>query len=261
MFIRKRANGYYYLVEKIGGREKYILSLGKDPTRYEAMIKEGKELAVMLKENPILANSLGAARERLKSAARNFQLKRATIKPIPIGDVYYADPPWKYDFSETITREIENQYPTMELAEIQNLPMPDVPDSALFLWATAPKLIEALAVMEAWGYRYKTNLVWDKEKIGMGYWFRGKHELLLVGTKGAMSPPAASNRIASVYREARGEHSVKPIEIHSVIESMLPGLRYVELFARSPYSDKWQVWGNEIEGVRLIAQNAHNEEL
>jgi len=260
VFIKKRGNGYYYLAEWVGDKQIYIMSIGKDPTRYEAMINEGKGLAAMLSENPILANSLGVAKERLKSADRNLRLKRSKLPPIPEGDVYYADPPWKYDFSETITREIENQYPTMELEEIQNLPMPDVPDSALFLWATAPKLIEALAVIEAWGYHYKTNLVWDKEKIGMGYWFRGKHELLLVGTKGAMSPPIAGNRIPSVYREARGEHSVKPIEIHSVIESMLPNLRYVELFARSPYSDKWQVWGNEIEGVRLIAQNAHNKE-
>ena len=100
--------------------------------------------------------------------------------------------------------------------------------------------------MKAWGYTYKTNMVWDKEKIGMGYWFRGQHEMLLVGTKGNMSPPAPSNRKSSVLRQKRGGHSVKPEEIHATIEAMLPGLQYVELFARKPYNDKWRVWGNEI---------------
>jgi len=73
----------------------------------------------------------------------------------------------------------------------------------LYLWATAPKLLEAIEVMKAWNFSYKTHAIWDKEKIGMGYWFRGQHELLLVGTKGHFSPPAASLRIPSVIREAR----------------------------------------------------------
>ena len=247
MFIKTRGDGRYYLAEWIGGKQKYIMSLKKDQViRYREMIKEGIGLAALLRERPILVESLGTARERLKSADRNLRLRRSKLPPIPEGDVYYADPPWRYDFSETIVREVENQYPTMELAEIQNLPIPDMPDTALFLWATAPKLTEALSVMTAWGYQYKTNLVWDKEKIGMGYWFRGRHELLLVGTKGNMPPPVASSRIPSVYREARGEHSAKPVDIHAILENMLPNLRYVELFARSPYSPKWQVWGNEI---------------
>ena len=134
----------------------------------------------------------------------------------------------------------------MELEAIKSLYIPSPPDSVLFLWATAPKLTEALQVMAAWEYNYKTNMVWDKEKIGMGYWFRGQHELLLIGTKGNMSPPAPSNRSSSVYRQRRVGHSAKPTELHDVIETMLPDLRYVELFARKPYSDKWQVWGNEV---------------
>jgi len=246
MFVMKRGNGHYFLAEKVNGKVKYIKSLGKDPSGYKKTIKEGERLGAILLKTPILAESLGVATKRLISSERNLRLKLSELPPIPEGDVYYADPPWQYDFSATISREIENQYPTMELEKIINLPLPNMPDSILFLWATAPKLIEAMAVMKEWGYSYKTNMVWDKEKIGMGYWFRGQHELLLVGTKGNISPPIASKRIPSIYRQARTDHSVKPPEIHDEIENMLPNLRYVELFARHPYNDKWEVWGNEV---------------
>ena len=91
--------------------------------------------------------------------------------------VIYTDPAWKYDFAETDSRKIENQYPTMELEEIKNLPINEIADTncVLYLWATAPKLIEALEVIKAWGFEYKTHAIWDKGVIGMGYWFRGQH--------------------------------------------------------------------------------------
>ena len=67
--------------------------------------------------------------------------------------------------------------------------MPAEPDCVLYMWATAPKLREALQVVAAWGFEYVTNAVWVKDRIGMGYWFRGRHELLLVAKRGAVSPP------------------------------------------------------------------------
>ena len=109
------------------------------------------------------------------------------------------------------------------------------------------KLREALDVMSAWGFEYKTCAVWDKVKIGMGYWFRGQHEMLLVGTKGQYSPPPPELRISSVYTEARREHSAKPKHYYDMIETMFPGRSYLELFARQRNNDKWEVWGNQIE--------------
>ena len=91
-------------------------------------------------------------------------------------EVVYADPPWRYDFSKSDSREIENQYPTMTVDEICALKIPSAKNSVLYLWATAPKLREALQVMAAWGFEYKSHGIWDKEIIGMGYWFRGQHE-------------------------------------------------------------------------------------
>lgn len=160
-------------------------------------------------------------------------------------DVIYADPPWEYDFSETDSRAIENQYPTMPVGKIKKLQIPTQEDAVLFLWATAPKLREALEVMETWGFTYRTNAVWDKEKIGMGYWFRGQHELLLVGVKGKFSPPDAKIRFSSIIRKVRTKHSVKPDCIYSMIETMFPNGKYLELFARKQ-RPRWENWGLDI---------------
>jgi N6-adenosine-specific RNA methylase IME4 len=159
--------------------------------------------------------------------------------------VIYADPPWRYSFSKSDSRKIENQYPTMSVDEICSLQVPAAKDCVLYLWATAPKLQEALKVMKAWGFEYKTHAVWDKEKIGMGFWFRGQHELLLVGTRGHVSPPAQSQRTSSVYRYARARHSKKPNEIRSMIASWFPESTKLEMFCRYP-AEGWDVWGNEV---------------
>ena len=159
-------------------------------------------------------------------------------------EVIYADPPWRYSFSKSKSRQIENQYPTMTCEEICALKIPSARDAVLFLWATAPKLREALRVMDAWKFTYVTQAVWDKERVGMGYWFRGQHELLLVGTKGQASPPDAEHRVSSVFREARGKHSAKPQCVYEWIEAAFPDRLKLEMYCRSPRAG-WAVFGNE----------------
>lgn len=162
--------------------------------------------------------------------------------------VIYADPPWRYENPPigATSRAIENHYPTMTLEEICALPVRDLAtDSAiLYLWATAPKLAECFEVIQAWGFEYRTNMVWDKEKIGMGYHARNQHELLLICKRGDIPPPEAGKQPASVYREARGPHSAKPSFFAEMIEATYPGLPKIELFCRSP-RDGWAVWGNQ----------------
>lgn len=173
-----------------------------------------------------------------------------TLPPQPLDglyDVILADPPWQYDFAPTESRAISNNYPTMGLDEIKAVEIPVAENAVLFLWATAPKLQEALEVMQSWGFIYKTNAIWDKEIIGMGYWFRGQHELLLVGTKGNFAPPAAEDRESSVYHEKRTQHSKKPMHYYELIEKAFPNKRYLELFARQKFNDLWAVWGNQID--------------
>ncbi len=169
--------------------------------------------------------------------------------PIPedLFDIIYADPPWQYEHSETKSRDVENQYPTMSLDEIKTLIIPSADNAVLFLWATAPKLEEAIDVINSWGFKYRTCAIWDKEIIGMGYWFRGQHELLLLGIKGEVLTPESNIRESSVYKEKRTEHSKKPDHYYQLIESYFPNRKYLELFARNQYNEKWSVWGNQIE--------------
>jgi N6-adenosine-specific RNA methylase IME4 len=160
--------------------------------------------------------------------------------------VVLADPPWRYEHVRTKSRRVENHYATMPLADICALPVANLaaPDSVLFLWATAPKLPEALRVMDAWGFAYRTQAMWDKCRIGMGYWFRGQHELLLLGTRGKPRTPAFGSRASSVIRSPRGRHSAKPPAARALIEAMFPAARRLELFAREQ-SPGWDVWGAE----------------
>jgi N6-adenosine-specific RNA methylase IME4 len=160
-------------------------------------------------------------------------------------EIVLADPPWRYDFAETDCRQIENQYPTMTVEDIEAMVPATAENCVLLLWATAPKLQEAMRVMEVWGFTYKTHAIWDKEKIGMGYWFRGQHELILVGTKGQCSPPEPADRVSSVFRgEPRAGHSVKPEDVYQFIERAFAGKSKLEMFAREERAG-WQSMGNE----------------
>ena len=160
--------------------------------------------------------------------------------------VLYADPPWRYEHVESESRAIENQYPTMTLDDICALRVHDLatPDAILFLWATSPKLAESMRVIEAWGFTYRTCAVWDKQKIGMGYYFRQQHELLLIATRGEIPPPSPEFRPPSVYAEPKSSHSKKPQWFAETIESMYSELPKIELFCRSPRKG-WAVWGNQ----------------
>lgn len=162
-------------------------------------------------------------------------------------NVIYADPPWQYDYSQSTAREIENQYPTMTLEDICNLPINNVAgtDCVLFMWATSPKLSEAMEVLQAWGFEYRTNGVWIKDKIGMGYYFRQQHELLLIATRGNIPAPSPDARVSSVIEAPRTDHSKKPEQVYEIIERMYGDLPMIELFCRNR-REGWEAWGNQV---------------
>lgn len=163
-------------------------------------------------------------------------------------EVVYADPPWRYENPPVGGgRAIERQYSTMPVEAIRNMPVADVsaPDAVLFLWATNPLLRQALSVLESWGFDYKTNAVWCKDKIGTGYWFRQQHELLLVGRRGDAKHPPPELRRSSVFDARRIAHSHKPWTVAEWIEQAYPDRRRVELFAREQRPG-WAAWGNEL---------------
>jgi N6-adenosine-specific RNA methylase IME4 len=192
------------------------------------------------------AEAEGWNRNELRRAVRESKIRLVEPPPLPQGtySLIYADPPWRYEHSMTDARRIENQYPTMELEDICSMQVPAAEDCVLFLWATSPKLAESMQVIERWGFTYRTCAVWDKEVIGMGYYFRQQHELLLVATKGTPGAPEESVRTSSVIRSKREQHSKKPELVYELIETMYPKLKKIELFCRESRNG-WAGWGNQ----------------
>ena len=165
--------------------------------------------------------------------------------------VVYADPPWHFDvYNEMsgVERAAGNHYPTLALDDICALPVANLAtdDAVLFLWTTASHLQESWSVIQAWGFQYVSNIVWLKDKLGLGYWVRNQHEVLLICRRGDMPTPLPTNRPSSVIISPRREHSRKPDEAYELIERMYPELPRIELFARQARSG-WDAWGNEVE--------------
>lgn len=169
--------------------------------------------------------------------------------------VIYADPPWNWKArsAKGEGRSAKNHYDTMTLEQIKNMrPFIDAyraEDCVLLLWATDPMLEEALDVMLAWGFIYKTvGFTWVKTNrdgspfTGMGYWTRANPEMCLLGTRGR--PQRLAKDVPQLIMAPRGAHSAKPPEVRKRIERLLPG-PYLELFARET-ADGWYSWGNEI---------------
>ncbi len=198
------------------------------------------------------AKEIRAARTEERRNERIEKIVAISTNNAPVGSiaerypVIYLDPPWRYEHAESESRAIENQYPTMSLEEIKAMDMTKVAfdDCVMFMWATSPKLAEAFEVLDAWGFSYRTCAVWDKPKIGMGYYFRQQHELLLIAVKGQPPTPAPADRPSSVFSYPRGNHSAKPHEVYEIIEAMYPTLPKIEMFCRTP-REGWGVWGNQ----------------
>lgn len=162
--------------------------------------------------------------------------------------IIYADPPWSYRNKKTggsMKSGSAVKYPTMSIEEIKALPVGDISESdcALFLWATVPLLPEALEVMKAWGFKYKTSLFWRKiMSLGMGFWYRGQVEMLLLGIRGKVR--AFRIQKANIIQTKTRRHSQKPDEFRALIEATDLSPR-IELFARERIFG-WDSWGNEI---------------
>ena len=192
------------------------------------------------------AVSIADAFKNINKQKRERMHEEKRTRELPTGKyaVIYADPPWQYDNSG-FNESADNQYPTMPLDEICELPIGDLADetTVLFLWATNPLLPEALQVMASWGFEYKTNIAWIKDAgRGKGWYLKSKHELLLIGVKSETPHPI--ERPDSCFEADRGNvHSRKPEKAYEIIESMYPGNK-VELFSRVE-RDGWDSWGNE----------------
>lgn len=200
------------------------------------------------------AAEAGATVKQLRERVR--EIKAADAPPLPDGvyRVIYADPPWEYGDKRTNDSQsgsAESQYPTMPIDAICGLPIREMAatDSVLFLWATAPLLTEAVQVIEAWGFTYKAQFVWDKLKGFNGHYNDVRHELLLVATRGSCVP-SVDTLDPSVISEKRTKHSRKPDRFYELIERLYPpgDATHVELFARRSRNG-WQSWGNQVDAA------------
>jgi N6-adenosine-specific RNA methylase IME4 len=185
-----------------------------------------------------------AARIQRIAAIANNNTDLPTGQQWPI---ILADPPWRYEHpAYGLTRDVEEHYPTLTLEDICALPVTRLAmsDSLLFVWVPPPILEQAFAVIRAWGFDYRTGIVWVKQWIGMGNYVRQQHEHLLIARRGEFPTPHERDRPSSIISAPRREHSRKPDQAYELIERMYPTLPKIELFARSR-RDGWDTWGNE----------------
>ncbi len=167
-----------------------------------------------------------------------------------------ADPPWRFqNRTGKVAPEHRrlNRYATMSLDEIHELPVAAVAakNAHLYLWVPNALLPEGLRVMESWGFRYVSNIVWAKRRKdggpdgrGVGFYFRNVTEVLLFGVRGSMRTLAPARRQVNMMETQKREHSRKPDEQYALIQSCSPG-PYLELFARSAMPG-WVAWGDEV---------------
>jgi N6-adenosine-specific RNA methylase IME4 len=194
-----------------------------------------------------LHRQIAVEARRAEAASRAQSLAAKTY------NVILADPPWEYD-NKGVNGAAANHYDPMPLPDIcallNNYSFRVAPNAVLFLWTTAPFLRDAFAVIDAWDFTYKTNIVWvktDLQKPGNGWYTRIHHEHLLVATRGSMTPLVnPSPPLSSVISAAVQEHSRKPDSVHTMLETLYPGCSYLELFARRSRPG-WATFGNEID--------------
>jgi len=188
------------------------------------------------------------------SSAQNLLAHSSGIKFATL----LADPPWQFDNK---TGKVApghrrlNRYDTLSLEEIKRLPIPELTGNVahLYLWVPNALLPQGPSVMKAWGFQYKSNIVWHKirrdggpDGRGVGFYFRNVTELLLFGIKGKRARTlAAGRRQVNFLATRKREHSRKPDEQYAIIESCSPG-PYLEMFARGTRPG-WTAWGDQAD--------------
>jgi N6-adenosine-specific RNA methylase IME4 len=225
---------------------------------YVEQVKAIREVA------PELVEKIKTGEIKITEAAR--QVKRdevsRAVEPLPSSRyrVIYADPPWQYndsrvglaDFSATAA---EDHYPTMPTVDICALPVRELADdnAVLFCWATFPLLTDAMEVVRAWGFQYKTAFVWAKGRPNFGHYHNANAELLIVATRGSCTPDAdkRESQVQAIERTAR--HSEKPEEFRAMIDRLYSRGRAIELFRRGEKIKtsvrEWDIWGNEAKAA------------
>jgi len=163
-----------------------------------------------------------------------------------------ADPPWHFRTWSANGKGRSPTYDTMSFEELADMPIVSMgaPDCALFMWVIDSHLQDALDLIQAWQFQYKTiGFIWVKPSIGLGYWTRKQAEVCLLATRG--KPKRIGRAISQVLHAPRREHSRKPDQIYADIEGLVDG-PYMELFARQRWPG-WDQWGNQVDRFEAVA--------
>ena len=235
------------LAQTFGTNSRYV----SDAQRFK---KEKPEVFEQIKNGTI---NISEAKKEEKKEQR-IELINKQIQDIEAGelpqlkglfDVVSVDPPWNYEGEnrnktsfDSVGRRVANPYPEMSTQEIKQIELPLMKDSIVFLWTTHKFLPDALEILKEWNLEYKGTLVWNKEKMGMGAWFRMQCEFCLVGIKG--KPYWENTKYRDILNEPRREHSRKPDSFFTMVEEITLGRR-LEYFSREKRQG-WEVFGNDV---------------
>ena len=164
-------------------------------------------------------------------------------------DIVSVDPPWNYEGKtdkitsfDSIGRRSANPYPEMSTNDIKKIKLPLMDNAVVLLWTTHKFLPDAFEILKEWNLEYKATLIWNKEKMGMGAWFRMQCEFCLVAIKG--KPYWENTKYRDIFKETRRQHSRKPDGFYDMINNITLG-RKLDYFSRESRNG-WEVFGNDI---------------
>jgi len=220
--------------------------------------KAPEEVKAKLRTGEVSINAAYKEIKKEEKKAERIDVIKKQIEDIEQGelpelkglfDVVSVDPPWNYEGEtkkitsfDAVGRRVANPYPEMSTNEIKKIKLPLMDDAVVLLWTTHKFLPDAFDILKEWGLDYKATLVWNKEKIGMGAWFRMQCEFCLVGVKG--KPYWENTKYRDIIEEPRRQHSRKPDIFFDVIDKITLG-RKLDYFSREKRNG-WEVFGNDL---------------
>lgn len=236
--------------------EKFVLELGVQPAGL--VLTDWSKLQVIRpyvnidNVDEYIAKAASLSRSDLRKEIQEEKFKSLPKPEVPQDkyEVIVIDPPWPYEtVYDPETRRVGNPYPEMSLNEIENnaLGVKSVSDvsadnSIIWLWTTHKFLPASFNLLEKWGFDYKITMVWNKERMGMGYWLRCQAEFCLLGIKGKPAWYLENER--DILTIARKEHSRKPDEFYEMVKRLSPDTKRIDIFSREK-RDGFEQYGNE----------------